>query len=99
MLTIVNYNTDARGQPQDKQLDVNSIRTSINPQSVADQRSRRDGRFIERIGTYDPGCDPVSLTVDRRRLEYWQGQGARPSHTLARLLKKHPAAAPEAGAS
>ena len=58
---------------------------------VADQRSRRDGRFIENIGTYDPGTDPASLTLDRGRLEHWQKQGARPSHTLSRLLKSHPA--------
>ena len=63
---------------------------------VSDQRSRRDGRFIERIGTYDPGADPAGLSIDRRRLEYWQQHGARPSATLARLLKKHPAAEPEA---
>jgi small subunit ribosomal protein S16 len=66
---------------------------------VADQRSRRDGRFIERIGTYDPGVDPASLRIDARRLEYWQQQGARPSATLAQLLKKHRAEPLEAPAS
>jgi small subunit ribosomal protein S16 len=60
---------------------------------VADQRSRRDGRFIENIGTYDPCTDPVKLIVDRRRLDYWQGQGAQASDTLSRLLKKHALAA------
>ncbi len=60
---------------------------------VSDQRSRRDGRFIENIGTYDPCRDPAKLIVDRRRLDYWQGQGAQASDTLSRLLKKHAAAA------
>ena len=65
---------------------------------VADQRSRRDGRFIERIGTYDPSTDPGRLTIDQRRLAYWRQQGAQPSATLARLLKKHASAEPEAAA-
>jgi small subunit ribosomal protein S16 len=59
---------------------------------VADQRNPREGRFIERIGTYDPAADPGTLTVNRERLEYWRGRGARPSHTLERLLKRQPEA-------
>lgn len=55
---------------------------------VTDHRSPRDGRFIENIGTFDP---KGSFTVDRARLEHWQKQGALPSHTLSRLLKKNPA--------
>jgi len=66
---------------------------------VADQRSRRDGRFIERIGTYDPSCKPARLTIDRRRLRHWQEQGARPSATVAQLLRANPAAEPEAATS
>lgn len=56
---------------------------------VADQRSPREGRFIEKIGTYDPTSDPVSFIVDRERLEYWRVRGAQPSHTVDRLLKRH----------
>ena len=55
---------------------------------VTDQRNPRDGRFIENIGTYDPSQDPGALKVDQGRLEYWTKQGARPSHTLERLLKR-----------
>ena len=55
---------------------------------VTDQRNPRDGRFIESIGTYDPGQDPGTLKLDRGRLEYWKRQGATPSHTLERLLKR-----------
>jgi small subunit ribosomal protein S16 len=60
---------------------------------VADQRNPREGRFIERIGTYDPAVDPGTLTVNRERLDYWRGRGAQPSHTLERLLKRQPATA------
>ncbi|HKQ68695.1 MAG TPA: 30S ribosomal protein S16 [Polyangiaceae bacterium] len=59
---------------------------------VADQRSPRGGRFIEKIGTYDPTGDPGTLVVNRERLDYWCGQGAQPSHTLERLLKRKPKA-------
>jgi len=54
---------------------------------VADQRSPRGGRFIEKLGTYNPAGDPGALVVNRERLDYWRGRGALPSHTLDRLLK------------
>jgi small subunit ribosomal protein S16 len=60
---------------------------------VTDHRNPRDGRFIERIGTYDPRKKPVRFDLDRDRLAYWKGRGARPSDTVARLLKRHPAPA------
>ena len=65
---------------------------------VADSRNRRDGRFIERIGFYNPvaGEKEQGLRVDMQRLAHWQGQGARLSPTVARLVKqfaKAPAAA------
>ncbi len=64
---------------------------------VTDQRNPRDGRFIENIGTYDPAQDPGTLRVDQTRLEYWTKQGAKPSHTLERLLKRQSPAAEAAG--
>ena len=60
---------------------------------VTDHRSPRGGRFLENIGTYDPSKDPGLLTVDQTRLEYWTGQGALPSDTLSRLLKRRAVAA------
>ena len=54
---------------------------------VADKRVRRDGRFIENIGTYDPSRD-ASFKVDAGRLDYWKGVGAQPSPTVKQLLKK-----------
>ena len=57
---------------------------------VTDHRSPRGGRFIERIGTYDPTAEPTTLVVNRERLEYWRGRGARPSNTVEHLLKSLP---------
>ncbi len=61
---------------------------------VTDQRNSRDGSFIESIGTYDPAADPGVLKVDGARLAHWTKQGALPSPTLARLLKRKPAPVP-----
>lgn len=65
---------------------------SIN---VCDSRCRRDGRFIERIGYYNPMAagQAVRLNVNRERLAYWQSQGAQLSETVARLVKEAKAAA------
>ena len=60
---------------------------------VTDHRQPRDGRFIERIGTYDPRSKPVRFDMDRARLAFWTERGARPSATVGRLLKRHPAPA------
>ena len=55
---------------------------------VADSRNRRDGRFIERIGFYNPVAtgNSESLRVNRERLAYWQGVGAQTSDTVARIV-------------
>jgi small subunit ribosomal protein S16 len=55
---------------------------------VADTRSPRDGRIIDQIGTYDPAPKPEKVVVKRDRLEHWLGKGARPSDTVASLLKR-----------
>lgn len=59
---------------------------------VAHHRHARDGRFIERLGVFDPNAPKDAFSVDRDRLGYWTGKGAKPSPTLAKLLKKYPAA-------
>lgn len=67
---------------------------------VADQRSPRGGRFIERLGTYDPRRP--ELRLDTTRVKHWLSVGAQPSHTVALLLKQpsvlggEPQAAPPA---
>ena len=65
---------------------------SIN---VCDSRCRRDGRFIDRIGYYNPMAagQAVRLNVNQERLAYWQSQGAQLSETVARLVKEAKAAA------
>ncbi len=56
---------------------------------VADSRDRRDGRFIERIGFYNPLATGNSETLrfDQARLAYWQGVGAQVSDTVARIVR------------
>ncbi|MFT3961338.1 30S ribosomal protein S16 [Propionivibrio sp.] len=57
---------------------------------VADSRTRRDGRFIERIGFYNPvaSANEEGLRVAADRLTYWQQQGAKLSPTVIRLVKQ-----------
>jgi small subunit ribosomal protein S16 len=64
---------------------------------VADSRSRRDGRFIEMIGTYDPmkkGDD--NSVVDLPKADEWIGKGAKASETVASILRKARKAQPKA---
>ena len=61
---------------------------------VTDSRNRRDGRFIERVGFYNPlaveGQEGTRIAMDR--VNYWIGVGAQPSDSVARLLKGYKAA-------
>ena len=58
---------------------------------VTDQRNRRDGRYIERLGFYDPigETGPDKLSIDLARADYWIGQGAQPSERVSHLLKSY----------
>ena len=62
---------------------------------VADSRTRRDGRFVERIGFYNPIATEKEegLRIAADRLAYWQQQGAQLSLTVARLVKQNAAKA------
>jgi small subunit ribosomal protein S16 len=55
---------------------------------VTDQRSPRDGRFIENIGKYHPLEDPSVIEIDEVRALYWLGVGAQPSNTVRVLMSK-----------
>ena len=55
---------------------------------VTDQRSPRDGKFIEIIGNYDPKKKDLNANIDLARADYWIGQGAKPSDTVRSLIKK-----------
>ncbi len=63
---------------------------------VSDSRNRRDGRFIERLGFYNPvasgGEQPLRVAMDR--MNYWSSQGAQMSPTVARLVEQAKAATP-----
>lgn len=64
---------------------------------VADSRNRRDGRFIERVGFYNPSAraNAEGLRIDEARVNHWTSHGAQMSDTVARLVKFH-AKGPEA---
>lgn len=61
---------------------------------ASDARSPRDGRFLEKLGTYDPSKEPSAVTLNHGRVQYWLGVGALPTETVARLLRKNPDPAP-----
>ena len=56
---------------------------------AADGRMRRDGRFLEMLGTYDPREKPAVVKLKADRIRYWLGQGAQPSTTVKNLLDAH----------
>ena len=53
---------------------------------AADSRSPRDGRIIERLGTYEPRADPSVVNIDNDRAVKWLSQGAQPTETVQKLL-------------
>jgi len=55
---------------------------------VADQRSPRDGKFIELVGNYDPKQPGDNSNVDLSRIDYWIKNGAQPSDTVRSIIKK-----------
>ena len=63
---------------------------------AADSRSPRDGKFIEAFGSYDPTAHPHKLAIDDDRLVYWLKCGAKPTETVAQLIKQHKRAQPVA---
>ncbi len=65
---------------------------------VADKRVRRDGRFIERIGFYNPTAkaNEEGIRIAQDRLTYWRSVGAQASPTVERLVAQAAAAAPAA---
>lgn len=55
---------------------------------AADSRYKRDGRFLERLGQYNPSTDPATVTVKESRVMYWLGVGATPTDTVKNLLSR-----------
>jgi small subunit ribosomal protein S16 len=68
---------------------------------VADSRNRRDGRFIERVGFYNPiaGDSEEGLRLSLDRIDHWRQQGAKLSETVAGLVKRAAGAKPAAPSS
>ena len=60
---------------------------------VADSESKRDGKFLEVIGTYDPLQNPAAITINNDKLQDWLGRGALPTTTVQSLIKKTPVVA------
>ena len=63
---------------------------------VIDKERARDSRAIEVVGLYNPVSQPQVVNLKHDRIEHWMKNGAQPSDTVNRLLKKNPAPAPEA---
>jgi small subunit ribosomal protein S16 len=55
---------------------------------VADSESKRDGKFLDIVGTYDPMQEPAAITIDNEKLQAWIGKGAQPSTTVKSLIGK-----------
>jgi len=55
---------------------------------VADERSPRDGKFIDEIGYYNPLTNPAEVKIDAEKAEKWLNNGAQPAETVKSLLKK-----------
>jgi small subunit ribosomal protein S16 len=67
---------------------------------VKEKKSKRDGAYLENVGTYNPTRQPAEIKLDMERVRYWISQGAQPTQTVDRLIKasgKQAAAAEAAG--
>lgn len=57
---------------------------------VKEKRSKRDGKYLENLGTYDPLADPADVRLNHDRIQYWIGVGAQPTETVTSLIKNNP---------
>ena len=57
---------------------------------VKEKRSKRDGKYLENVGTYNPMADPAEVNLKHDRIEYWISVGAQPTETVASLIKHNP---------
>ncbi|HKP45947.1 MAG TPA: 30S ribosomal protein S16 [Pyrinomonadaceae bacterium] len=54
---------------------------------VKEKQSKRDGAYLENLGTYNPTREPAEINLDMERVRYWIGKGAQPTDTVGRLIK------------
>ena len=57
---------------------------------VKEKRSKRDGAYLENVGTYNPMLDPAEVNLKHDRIQYWIGVGAQPTDTVRSLIKNNP---------
>lgn len=55
---------------------------------VADSKARRNGPFIEIVGTYNPKKEPAEINLDIEKIKDWIGKGAQPSETVKKLIER-----------
>ena len=87
MLAIKLMRTGAKKQPSYRVI-------------VKEKKSKRDGAYLENVGTYNPTREPAEINLKMDRVRYWISQGAKPTETVDRLIKasgKQAAAAEAAG--
>jgi small subunit ribosomal protein S16 len=65
---------------------------------VIEKERARNSRSVEVVGFYNPVTQPMAVKLEHDRIEYWMKNGAQPSETVARLLKKNPAPVAEPAA-
>lgn len=63
---------------------------------VTDSKYKRDGRFLEQVGTYDPTKPMQEATIDHARVDHWTAHGALVTESLQKVLREHKKAAPTA---
>ncbi len=56
---------------------------------VNEAKSKRDGRYVELLGFYNPNTNPKTIKLNKKRLQFWLSQGAQPTDTVRRLIKKY----------
>ena len=57
---------------------------------VKEKRSKRDGKYLENVGTYNPMTNPAEVNLVHDRIQYWIGVGAQPTETVKSLIKNNP---------
>jgi len=59
---------------------------------VKEKRSKRDGKYLENLGTYNPMTEPAEVKLNLERVNYWISVGAKPTETVAGLIRRSAAA-------
>jgi len=57
---------------------------------IKEKRSKRDGKYLENVGTYNPMTNPAEVNLKHERIQYWLSVGAQPTETVASLIKHNP---------